>query len=138
MAYKSFTVLGTTVIALFFSQEIFADKVAAAIHILVDGDGNTLSALVAGAIGKNDATAAANTDGSGQIDVFAAGVGGTITPDGNFLGNISQDASRNTSSSNLPAGVVVDFDAITTTFSFDPDTNFTGNIVTDSKTTVHP
>lgn len=135
---KPFTAAGISLASLLLSQSILADEVAGAVHILVDGGGNTLSALVAGAIGKSQATAAANTDGSGHIDVYAVGVGGTITPSGGYLDNATQDASRATPGAGLPPGAVVEFDATAATFSFDPDSNFTGSIVTDSATTVHP
>lgn len=138
MIIKPFSAVGIALTGLLLSRSILADQVAGAVHILVDGGGNTLSALVAGAIGKSDATAAANTDGAGHIDVYAAGVGGTLTPSGGYLDNVTQDATRGTATGSLQAGAVVDFDATAATFSFDPDSNFTGNIVTDSSTTVHP
>ncbi len=138
MSIKLVSLAGIALGAALVTQPVFADRFAGAVHILVDGGGNTLSALVAGAIGASAATAKANTDNAGQVDVYAVGTGGTISTSGGYLASVTQDSSRGTLNSTQQAGTVINFDATAATYSFDPDSKYTSRLTTDAKTTTYP
>ena len=138
MSRKQFYFAGLALLGAVASQAANAETIAAAVHILLDGDGNTRSAVVAGAIGEGGATATTVTDGTGNIDVFAIGRGVTSNTGVDYLQNVTQDPARTMPGGALPPGSVVDFDATTATYSSDPATNLTADVVTDSATTTEP
>jgi hypothetical protein len=135
MSRKQFYFAGLALLGAFVSPVADAEKIAAAVHILLDGNGNIRTAIVAGAFGEGGATATTVTDGRDNIDVFAIGSELPLNTDVDNLYKGAQNPARAIPGDALPPGSEVDFDAITASYRSDPPTKLTADLVTDSATT---